>query len=37
MRDPEIIRNLKCFGLFMIGLLFGMGVLSWIDLLFGGK
>ena len=35
--NPELYRNLKCGVLFLIGLLFGMGVLSWIDLLFGGK
>jgi len=34
MRRSEIIRNLKCVILFMVGLLFGMGVLSWLDMLF---
>jgi len=34
MKNSEIIRNLKCVILFMVGLLFGMGVLSWLDMLF---
>jgi len=32
--NPELYRNLKCVVLFIFGLLGGMSVLAWIELLF---